>query len=97
MLQILPIFLVQVKASNASENVLKGIRQVVYSLYRAKEIIKKVYNNKKMSYKNNKFKISATTLNEELELPYGLYSISDIQDYFEYILKNMEKRLIILH
>ena len=28
--------------------------------------------------------------------PHGLYFVSDIQDYFEYILKNMEKILIIL-
>ena len=38
-----------------------------------------------MSYKNNKFKISTPTWNEEL--PDGSHSISDIQDYFEYILK----------
>ena len=41
----------------------------------------------KKSYKNNKFKISARTWNEEFELLDGSYSISDIQDYFEYILK----------
>ena len=41
----------------------------------------------KSSYKNNKFKISAPTWNNEFELPVGSYSISDIQDYFEYILK----------
>ena len=41
----------------------------------------------KKSYKNNKFKISAPTWNGEFELPDGSYSISDIQDYFEYILK----------
>ena len=41
----------------------------------------------KKSYKNNKFKISAPTWNEEFELPDGSYFISDIQDYFEYILK----------
>ena len=35
-----------------------------------------------------KFKISAPTWIEEFELPDGSYSISDIQDYFEYILKN---------
>ena len=40
----------------------------------------------KKSYKNNKFKISASTWNEEFELPDGSYSVSDIQDYFEYIL-----------
>ena len=46
-------------------------------------------------YKKNKSKISAKTWNEEFELPDGSYSVSDIQDYFEYILKNMEKRLTI--
>ena len=40
-----------------------------------------------MSYKNNKFKISAPKWNEEFELPEGSYFISDVQDYFEYILK----------
>ena len=52
--------------------------------------------NIKTSYKNNKLKISAPTWNNKFELPDGSYSVSDIQDYFEYILKNMEKRLIIL-
>ena len=46
------------------------------------------WKNKKSSYNNNKFKISAPTWSEEFELPDGSYSISDIQDYFEYILKN---------
>ena len=41
----------------------------------------------KKLYKNNKFKISAPTWNEEFELPDGSYSLSDIQDYFEYALK----------
>ena len=40
-----------------------------------------------MSYKNNKFKVSAATWNEEFELSDGLYSTSGIQDYFEYMLK----------
>ena len=40
---------------------------------------------------NNNFKISAPTWNEEFELLYGLYSISDIQDYFKYILKTWRK------
>ena len=43
--------------------------------------------NIKSSCNNNKFKISAPTWNNEFELPDGSYSISDIQDYFEYILK----------
>ena len=45
------------------------------------------WKNIKSSYKNNKFKISAPTWNEEFILPDGSYSISDIQDYFQYILK----------
>ena len=52
--------------------------------------------NIKTSQKNNKLKISAPTWNNKFELPDGSYSVSDIQDYFEYILKNMEKGLIIL-
>ena len=45
MLQRLPIALAQVKASNNSENLINEIRQIIYSLYQAKEITKKVYNN----------------------------------------------------
>ena len=45
MLQRLPIALAQVKVGNNSENLLNEIRQIVYSLYRSKEIAKKVYNN----------------------------------------------------
>ena len=49
------------------------------------------WKNIKKSYKNNKFKISAATWNDEFELPDASYSVSDIQDCFEYILKNKEK------
>ena len=45
------------------------------------------WKNIKSSYNKNKFKILATTWNEEFKLPDGSYSVSDIQDYFEYILK----------
>ena len=45
MLKRLPIALAQVKAGNNSENSLNEIRQIVYFLYRSKEITKKVYNN----------------------------------------------------
>ena len=45
MLKRLPIALAQVKAGNNSESSLNEIRQIVYSLYRLKEITKKVYNN----------------------------------------------------
>ena len=45
------------------------------------------WKNIKSSYNNNRFKISAPTWNDEFGLPDGSYSISDIQEYFEYILK----------
>ena len=45
------------------------------------------WNNIKSSCHKNKFKILAPTWNEEFTLPDGSYSILDIQDYFEYILK----------
>ena len=41
MLQRLPIPLPQVNAGNTSETLLNEIRQIIYSLYRAKEIIKR--------------------------------------------------------
>ena len=151
----LPIALAQLKAGNTSKNLLKKIRQIIHSLYRSKEIIKKLHNNImnsiklqnrmdtlfmdyensktsdlhrlllnlsdkislkskdkyvalsnlsiyytweniKKSYKNNKFKISAPTWNEKFELPNESYSVSDIQEYFEDIIKNMRQLLIIL-
>ena len=45
------------------------------------------WKNVKSSYNNNSFKISTPNWSEEFKLPDGSYSISDIQDYFEYILK----------
>ena len=45
MLQRLSIALAQVKTGNISKNVLNGIRQIVYSLYWEKQVLKKVYNN----------------------------------------------------
>ena len=45
------------------------------------------WKNTKSSYNNNKFKISAPTWNDKFKLVDGSYSVSDIQDYFEYILK----------
>ena len=45
------------------------------------------WKNIKSSYNNNKFKISAPTWNDKFELPDGSYSVSNIQDYFEYIFK----------
>ena len=51
------------------------------------------WKNIKSSYSNNKFKISAPTWNEEFTLPDGSYSISDIQDYFGYILKKHGEKI----
>ena len=45
------------------------------------------WKNVKSSYNDNKFKISAPTWSEDFKLLDGSYSVSDIQDYFEYILK----------
>ena len=51
------------------------------STYYTRKNIKSLYNN-------NKFKISAPTRNDKFELRDGSYSVSDIPDYFEYILEN---------
>ena len=45
------------------------------------------WKNIKSSYNNNKFKISTPIWNDKFELADGSYSVSNIQDYFEYILK----------
>ena len=56
MIQRLPVALAQVKAGNTSENLLNEIRQIICSLYQAKEITKKLYSNImnsiKVYYKN---------------------------------------------
>ena len=49
------------------------------------------WKNIKKSYKNNNFKTLVPAWNED-----GSYSMSDIQDYFEYVLKSMGKRQSIL-
>ena len=48
------------------------------------------WKNIKSAYSNNKFKISAPTWNDTFDLPDGSYSIEDIQDYFEFIIKKHE-------
>ena len=48
------------------------------------------------SYKTNKCKISTPTWNEEFDLPDGSHSVSDIQDYFEYILKRHAEKMVFL-
>ena len=44
----------------------------------------------KSAYNNNKFKISTPTCNDPFDLPDGSYSIADIQDHFEFIIKKHE-------
>ena len=56
------------------------------SIYYTQKTIKSLYNN-------NKFKISAPTQNDKFELPDWSYSVTDIQDYFEYILKKAWKKI----
>ena len=48
------------------------------------------WKNINSEYNNNKFKISAPTWNDTFDLPDGSYSIADIQDYFEFIIKKHE-------
>ena len=48
------------------------------------------WKNIKSEYNNNKFKISAPTWNDTFHLPDGSYSVADIQDYFEFIIKKHE-------
>ena len=45
MLQRLPIAFAQVRPGNTSGKLLNETRQIICSLYRAKEITKKIYNN----------------------------------------------------
>ena len=65
------------------KNSKKNIALVNLSIYYSWENIKSEYNN-------NKFKISASTWNETFDLPDGSYSVDDIQDYFEFIMKKHE-------
>ena len=48
------------------------------------------WKNIKSEHNNNRFKISAPTWNDTFNLPDGSYSIADIQDYFEFIVKKHE-------
>ena len=48
------------------------------------------WKNIKSECNNDKFKISAPTWNDTFDLPDGFYSFSEIQDYFEFIIKEHE-------
>ena len=45
MITRLPILLAQLKARNTSEKLKNEIRQIVYSLYRSKNLSKTIYNS----------------------------------------------------
>ena len=64
---------------NPNKNIALGNLSIYYTL-----------KNIKLAYSNNKFKISAPTWNNTFDLPDGSYSIADIQDYFEFIIKKHE-------
>ena len=61
---------------NPNKNMMLGNLSIYYT-----------WKNVKSTYNNNKFKISVPTWNETFDLPDGLYNISEIQDYIEYIIK----------
>ena len=65
------------------KNLNKNIALANLSIYYTLKNIKSEYNN-------NKFKIFPPTWNDESNLPDGSYSVSDIQDYFEYSIKKHE-------
>ena len=56
----------------------------------AKLSIYYTWKNIETEYNNKKFKISAPTWNETFDLPDGSYTIDDMQDYFEFIIKKHE-------
>ena len=53
------------------------------------------WKNVKSDYNNNKFKISAPTWNDTFDVPDGSYSIATLQNYFEYIIKNIIVELLL--
>ena len=61
----------------------KNIALVNLSIY-------STWKNIKTKCNNNKFKTSASTWNENFDLPDSSYTIDDIQDYFEFIIKKHE-------
>ena len=64
---------------NSNENIALANLSIYYT-----------WNNMKSEYNNNEFKISAPNWNDEFRLSDGSCSVSDIQDYFEYIIKENE-------
>ena len=59
----------------------KNIGLIILSIYYTWKNITSTYNS-------NKFRVSAPIWNDEFDLPDRSYSTSDIQDCFEFIIKN---------
>ena len=76
-------FIYQLTENLNLKNPNKNMASANLSIYYTWKNIKSACNNKK-------FKISAPTWNDNFDLPDGSYSVSDIQDYFEYIVKKHE-------
>ena len=66
------------------------------NIWSSQTITQSYWKNIKKLCKSNKLKISTPTWNENLELPNGSYSVTDIQDYFEQMIKNIKQWLAIL-
>ena len=64
-----------------------GLRRGQKSVALSDLSIHDTWKNVKISYNNDKFKISAPTWSDKFELLDRSYSVPDIQDYFEYNLK----------
>ena len=73
----------------------KNVALSSISTYYIRKYIQSSYNNKfnNNSNNNNNNIISAPTYNDEFELPDGSYSVSDIQDHFEYIFKKHRENI----
>ena len=69
----------KLKLKNANKNIALANLSIYY-----------LWKNIKSEYNNNKLKISVPIWNDEFTLPDGSYSVSDIQGYFEYIIKKHE-------
>ena len=69
----------KINLKNPNKNIALGNLSICYT-----------WKNVKSTYNNNKFKVSAPTWNDTFDLPDGSYSIVDIQDYFEVIIKKHE-------
>ena len=76
-------FMYQFTEKLSLKNTNKKMELANLSVYYTWKNIKSVYNN-------NKFKIHAPIWNDKFNLPNGSYSVYDIQDYFEYIIRKHE-------